>query len=137
MTDTPIDPQDVVIKPPPATVYGKVSFSMTVVMNVSGVVKKLAAEGASDQTILEAIRQESPEMANVVEANATTAPQGWSFYQWVILIVMLYGAAVHTFDVARPQSSPPSVEEIEQIVEDVLSKQWPALPSPGEEKPKR
>jgi hypothetical protein len=109
-------------------------------MNVRGKVAKLAAEGASDKAITEAIRQESPEMADVVEANATRAPQGWSFYQWVVLIVMLYGVAVQTLAVARPpEASPPSVEEraqeiaqIAQILEDMLSKQPPALPPSGD-----
>jgi hypothetical protein len=78
MTDTPLDPQDVVVRPPAASASA-VSLPTAIVVSVTGVVEKLTAEGASDQDIIEAIRKESPDIADVVEASRP--PQGWTFYQ--------------------------------------------------------
>jgi hypothetical protein len=94
-----------------------VSLPTAVVVSVAGMVEKLASEGASDQEILKAIRKKSPDIADVVEAHATSAARGWTFYQWVMVILMLISVALQ----ARPVESPPSAEEIAQIVEQAVS----------------
>lgn len=127
MTDTPADPRDVVIEPPPATVYAKAGLAAVVVMRASGVVEKLSAEGASTQEIVEAIRRESPEVVD-------TVPHGWTLHQWVVVILMVVGVAFQAYEAAHPQA-PPSPEEIARIVEDALSKQRPAPPTSSEEEP--
>jgi len=115
---------------PPSVVHGRVISTLTVVMNVRGVVEKLASEGASPQAIGEAIRQESPEIADMVQA--TNVPHGWTLHQWVVVILMLISVALQAYDQAHPETPPPSIQEIAKIVEDELSRMLPAAPVSGE-----
>ena len=105
---------------PPSLVHGRAIGALTVVTNVRGVVERLVSEGASSQEIVEAIRQEAPEIADVVEA--TDVPQGWTLHQWVVVILMLINVAFQAYDHAHPDAPAPSIQEITKMVENELSR---------------
>jgi hypothetical protein len=127
--------KDVTIKPPPATVYAKASLPVVMVTRVSGIVEKLTAEGASEQTILEEIRSESPEIAQVMETNAARRPQGWTLHQWVTVLLAAYMAAFMTYDRLRPNDPGPSPTEIAEMIDDALSRLGTGSGEPHETPP--
>ena len=118
MTGTPKGDEAAIVRPP-SVIHGRSIGRLTVVTSVRGVVDRLVAEGASEQTLLEAIRHESPEIADVVES--TERPQGWTAYQWVMVILAVYMAVLATYGAVRSGDSQPSAAEIAEIVKETFA----------------